>query len=124
MGTHRGFRLFHSLVALHEQRLGAAAQAGCGRGLDATELKDTDRKRWRAQAEMWLREDLTSFGKTPQEDAAKNRDWIKNKLAEWQNDHDLAGIREPAELNKLSADERQDCLALWREVEELYDRIK
>jgi eukaryotic-like serine/threonine-protein kinase len=102
----------------------AAAQAGCGRGLDATQLKETDQKRWRAQAKKWLREDLTAFSKTPQEDTTKNRDWIKNKLAEWKNDRDVAGIRDPAELNKLSAQERQDCLALWREVGAMLDRAK
>ena len=28
----------------------------------------------------------------------------------------LAGLREPAELNKLPADERKELLALWADV--------
>jgi hypothetical protein len=37
-------------------------------------------------------------------------------LARWRADQDLAELREPAELAKLPADERRDCLALWAEV--------
>ena len=34
----------------------------------------------------------------------------------WRCDPALFGLRELSELEKLSADERKDCLALWREV--------
>jgi hypothetical protein len=38
-------------------------------------------------------------------------------LTRWRHEPDLAGLREPGELNKLAADERKECLALWAEVD-------
>ena len=38
------------------------------------------------------------------------------------NDPELASLREPAELAKLSAEERKDSIALWAEVEALLIR--
>jgi hypothetical protein len=32
---------------------------------------------------------------------------------------DLAGLRESAELDKMTADERQDCFSLRRDVDEV-----
>jgi hypothetical protein len=41
---------------------------------------------------------------------------------DWRYDTDLAGLREPGALEKLSAEEREEWLALWREVEALLSR--
>ena len=43
-------------------------------------------------------------------------DLAKKMLTLWQAEPDLAGLREPSALDKLSADERRECLALWDEV--------
>ena len=40
-----------------------AALAGCGRGVDAAGLGETDRTRWREQARLWLRADLAAWGR-------------------------------------------------------------
>ncbi|HEV3447734.1 MAG TPA: hypothetical protein VG099_24070 [Gemmataceae bacterium] len=37
-------------------------------------------------------------------------------LTRWRNEPDLAGLREPDDLNKLPADERNEYLALWADV--------
>ena len=37
-------------------------------------------------------------------------------LTLWRDEPDLAGLREPAGLKRLAADERTGCLALWAEV--------
>jgi hypothetical protein len=37
-------------------------------------------------------------------------------LTLWQDEPDLAGLREPARLKMLAADERKGCLDLWAEV--------
>lgn len=98
----------------------AAALAGCGRGQDATSLDEAERKEWRDQARRWLRADLIRWAK-PQSDA-DTRERMKQWLMSWQGETDLAGLREAAELAKLGADERRDCLALWDEVAEAIKR--
>jgi serine/threonine-protein kinase len=45
-------------------------------------------------------------------------------LTHWQVDPDLAGLREPRALDKLSADEREECLALWKEVGAVLNRTQ
>jgi len=37
-------------------------------------------------------------------------------LTLWQDEPDLAGLRELAGLERLAEDERKDCLALWADV--------
>src|SRR5688500_4627795 len=98
----------------------AAALAGSGRGEDAKDLSESERKRWRDEARRWLRADLARWGE-PQTDAGAC-DRVKHWLASWPAEQDLAGLREPAELAKLSASERRDCLALWDEVSRVINR--
>src|SRR5262249_44921866 len=99
----------------------AAAQAGCDRGADATDLGEPDRRRWREQARQWLREDLAVWEQALGGPAA-GRLRAAQTLIPWRADPDLAGLRAPSELAKLSADERKDCLALWAEVDDLLSR--
>jgi len=63
-----------------------------------------------------LRRDLAAWNKTLDGDIAEARDRARRTLLNWQGDPDLAGLREPAELNKLAVDERKACLTLWAEV--------
>jgi serine/threonine-protein kinase len=99
----------------------AAAQAGCGLGADVPGLGEPDRRRWREQARRWLREDLAACEKTLVGPAA-GRHRAAETLTRWRADPDLAGLRAPSELAKLSADERKDCLALWAEIDDLLSR--
>jgi eukaryotic-like serine/threonine-protein kinase len=99
----------------------AAAQVGFGRGADATDLGEPDRRRWREQARRWLREDLAAWGQALGGPAA-GRLRAAQAVTRWRADPDLAGLRAPSELAKLSADERKDCLALWGEVDDLLSR--
>jgi serine/threonine-protein kinase len=94
----------------------AAALVGCGLGADATGLGEAERKRWRDQARQWLRPDLAAWNKMLDSNAAEARERARRALTNWQGDPDLAGLREPAELNKLPADEKNACLTLWAEV--------
>ncbi|MFL5342944.1 MAG: hypothetical protein ACJ8F7_22650 [Gemmataceae bacterium] len=41
-----------------------------------------------------------------------------------QTNNDLAGLREPSALDRLSPDEREDCLALWKEVAAVLSRAQ
>lgn len=46
----------------------------------------------------------------------KTRDQVHGVLMPWRYDPALSGLRESTELEKFSADERKECLALWHEV--------
>ena len=102
----------------------SAAQVGCGRGADVGGLDAQLRARWRTKAKEWLRTDLAAWRQALDRDPAGTRNLLRQKLANWQRDADLAGLRERTELEKLSPDERQDWLALWDEVGALLNRSK
>jgi serine/threonine-protein kinase len=50
------------------------------------------------------------------------RQEVRQQLTRWRTDPELAGIREPAELDRLTAGERKECLALWAEMEAVLAR--
>ena len=101
-----------------------AAQAGCGRGADAAGLGEPERGRWRAQAREWLRADLAAWGTALDRDRGAVLKSLREDLTHWRGDPDLAGLRDAAELDKLPADERKDCLAFWDEVEIMLKRTR
>jgi serine/threonine-protein kinase len=102
----------------------AAALAGCGRGRDADKLDDTERSRWRRQALDWLGQDLIWWGKELNKGNAQTNASVRACMRHWQTDVDLAGLREPSALDKLSPAERQECLALWKEVAAVLSRAQ
>jgi hypothetical protein len=101
-----------------------AALAGCGLGKDAARVSEAERMRWRKQALDWLQADLVVWTSTLSSGSRPARDFAKKMLTHWQIDPDLAGLREPSELEKLSADERREWLALWNEVGAVLERAK
>jgi serine/threonine-protein kinase len=98
-----------------------AAQAGCGLGIDAGGLSESERRKWRAQARTWLREALSSMIAATDRDFNKVRDIVHKELTKWQNEPELAGIRDPSELEKLLPDEQADCRKLWAEIKAVVD---
>jgi serine/threonine-protein kinase len=94
----------------------SAALAGCGRGEDAAELGDAERARWRRQALEWLRADLTAWTGQLATEPEPGRGKLRQMLEGWQADPDLAGLRDPAALDRLPADERMALAALWADV--------
>jgi serine/threonine-protein kinase len=94
----------------------AAAQAGCGLGVDATGLVEEERARWRAQARRWLRADLAARTRAFDADPTATRLSVRLALARWRNEPDLACVRDRGELDKLSPDERKEFTALWTDV--------
>jgi serine/threonine-protein kinase len=95
----------------------AAALAGCGHGKDADSLDDKDRPRLRKQALDWLRADLALWTKQAESRKAEDRAMVVQILKHWQEDADLAGIRDKAAVEKLSDDEQVTCRKLWADVE-------
>jgi serine/threonine-protein kinase len=98
-----------------------AVQAGCGRGIDAGGLSEAERRYWRAQARTWLREALAAMIQAIDSDFNKVRGAVRQELTKWQKEPELAGIREPTELEKLDSDEQEDCRNLWAEVNAVLD---
>jgi tetratricopeptide (TPR) repeat protein len=97
----------------------AAALAGCGQGTDDSPLDDTTKARWRKQAIDWLKADLAAWSKILVSGPPAARQAVSQTLLHWKADTDLAGIREPAALAKLSADEQNTCRKLWSQVDAL-----
>jgi serine/threonine-protein kinase len=93
-----------------------AALAGCGLGKDSTKLSAAEQTHWRRKALEWLRTDLVVLARTLDGGRRADRDLAKEMLTLWQDEPDLAGLREPAGLERLGADEQKGCLALWAEV--------
>jgi serine/threonine-protein kinase len=100
----------------------AAALAGCGRGEDGATLSQEERTRWRKQARDWLALDLAAWTRKVEAGTAADHVQVKNILTQWQAEPDLAGLREPALLDGMSPDEREEWVALWKEVNALLIR--
>src|SRR5205823_2800449 len=94
----------------------AAALAAAGRP------DDPEQARWRKQALDWLRADLTAYGRLLESGRPDDRRLVWQRLRIWQGDPDLAGLRDPAALAQLPADERQACRRLWAEARTLLNR--
>jgi serine/threonine-protein kinase len=106
-------------TTIHLQNVAyVAVQAGCGRGIDAGEA---ERSKWRAQARTWLREALSAMIRATDHDFNKAHGGVHKALKGWQNEPELAGIRDPSELEKLLPDEQADCRKLWAEVKAVLD---
>jgi serine/threonine-protein kinase len=101
-----------------------AALAGCDRSVDGTTLTQEERKRWRKQARDWLQADLSLWSEVLDSGSRSGHVFVRKMLVRWQTDHDLAGMRNPTELDQLSPDERKECLALWKQVREVLHRAQ
>ena len=100
-----------------------AALAGCGLGRDGAGLSRAERARWRKQARAWLRADLALWGKTLDSGSEQDLALAKRMLTHWQVEPDLAGIRDLKALDEASAEDSNECFALWDEVGAVLRRI-
>jgi tetratricopeptide (TPR) repeat protein len=118
-------RLAEDLQAGHRSNAArAAALAGSGIGADATNLSETERTGWRRQAGDWLKADLALCSKMLDTDIGANRALVRKVLGDWKFESDLAGLRESEAIGSLSADERNECSALWQAVENVLRRTR
>jgi serine/threonine-protein kinase len=100
----------------------AAACAGCGRGLDAGDLDEAEKAKWRETALQWLRADLLSCSNEARKTKTA-RDRVVKTMTRWEREPDLAGIRESSQIAKLPAGEQKQCLELWRDVSNALDDL-
>jgi tetratricopeptide (TPR) repeat protein len=102
----------------------SAALAAAGRGKDAARLDDKERARLRKQALDWLKADLAEYAKRQQSGTRVVRAMVQQQLQHWQQDSDLAGLRDKVALAKLPAEERAACEKLWADVAALLKKAE
>jgi Flp pilus assembly protein TadD/tRNA A-37 threonylcarbamoyl transferase component Bud32 len=108
-------KLANDLGASHRYNAACAATlAAAGRG-DGAAAPAKLRASLSRQALAWLRADLVLWSK--QTDDPKARPQVAQSLRHWQQDPDLAGVRDPAELAKLPPGERAEWEHFWKAVE-------
>jgi tetratricopeptide (TPR) repeat protein/tRNA A-37 threonylcarbamoyl transferase component Bud32 len=100
----------------------AAALAGCGQGKDAAPPDAKQRSRLRRQALAWLRADLSAWHDLLQKTPKQAQSFAGQTVRHWQQDTDLAGVRDQAGLAKLPERERQEWAKLWADVAALLVR--
>jgi serine/threonine-protein kinase len=102
----------------------AAARAGCGQGEDAAQLTDKERQQWRERALDWLRADLAAWAKGVEKGPPQARPQVQRTLRRWQQDPDLAGMRDETALAKPPETEREVYRKFWAEVAALLERAQ
>lgn len=93
-------------------------------GAAAKPLTDADRARLRSQARGWLEAELATWAKLLGAANAKQRQAIAATLKHWQQDTDLASVRDEAALAKLPDDERKGWKELWADADALLARAR
>ncbi len=117
-------RLAENVKAGHRYRAAcAAALAGSGHGENGGDLSQEERARWLMMACSWLAEDLAAWARNWDSSIVADRDLVWRTLTGWLIDPDFAGVREPGALNRLSVEERDEWLALWKQSHALIDRV-
>jgi tetratricopeptide (TPR) repeat protein len=118
-------RLTEDLRAGHRFNVAcAAALAGSGHGDDVAGLAEPQRSALRKQAREWLRLDLLAWAKKMETGTAADRIQARETLSPWPRDPDLAGLRDADDLRILPPAERQECSALWRDLDAVLERSR
>jgi hypothetical protein len=97
-----------------------AALAAAGQGKDAA-LDSEEKARWRRRALEWLQADLERHRRRLRGKDEKAAAASRATLQHWQEDSDLAGVRDEGSLARLPEDERQSWRQLWTEVARLLE---
>jgi len=93
-----------------------AALAGCAFGKDATKLSEAERANLRRKALGWLEADLAVWSKAVDSGRRAHRDRAKEMFTLWQEEPDLAGVRDGVAVSKLPDAEREQWQRLWADV--------
>jgi serine/threonine-protein kinase len=95
----------------------AAALAGWGAGEDAGKLNETRRTRLRGQALKWLVADRDAWTRRLDSGNPLDQSLAARTLLHWQQDRDLASVRDEKALSGLPGPERAGWRELWVSVE-------
>jgi len=100
----------------------SAALAADGKGKDDPSPDEAAKAKLRRHALDLLKAELAVWSTLDESGPPQARPVIVQTLKHWQEDADLAGIREAKELAKLLEDERKAWQSLWVDVEALLKR--
>lgn len=103
---------------------GGASLAAAGQGEESAKLDDKEKTRLRKQALDCRRADLTRRTKQLETGKPADRAVVQQMMRHWQQDTDLAWLRDAAALAKLSADEQKACAQLWADVGALLKKLE
>jgi tetratricopeptide (TPR) repeat protein len=108
--------LADDLDAFHRDHAAcSAARAAAGEGCDAPR-DDADKARLRGQALVWLKADLARWGERLAGGKDADRASVRNEMLDWQEDADLAAVRDEKALAALPEAERKEWAGLWADV--------
>ena len=102
----------------------AAALAGCGKGKDNPPPDDAAKVKLRCQALDWLKAEHAAWSKILESVPPQARPVVAANLKHWNEDSDLAGIRDDAALVKLPQEELAACKQLWGDVDRLLTKAR
>src|SRR5262249_43039748 len=117
-------RLAGEHKAGHRYKAACSAALAAARGEVAANLDDSKKRVLRRQALSWLRADLAARGRQLKSWWPGEAAQARQALTHWQQDSDLAGLRDKAALARLPAEERAACAKLWSDVTALLKRAK
>jgi hypothetical protein len=101
----------------------SAVLAAAGQADDARVLPDMVVLKLRKQGYRWLRDDLALYASLAGQSDSKLKEPVRQRLAHWRQDTDLASVRDKPALARLDADERQQWQLLWQDVEALLVKV-
>jgi hypothetical protein len=101
----------------------AAVRAAAGKGEDAAGSDAGELAQLRRQSQAWLKADLSAWEKQLGGGGKEGGEAVRDALAGWLRDRDLAGVRGEA-LAPLPADERLAWQQFWADVEALRGRAR
>ena len=101
----------------------SAAMAGCGLARDDPPPSDDQKTELRQQALDWLVAERGAWATLLPTASNEQRVVIVKTLEHWQQDFDLAGIRDEAELAKLPEPERVSFRKFWADVDALLKKV-
>jgi serine/threonine-protein kinase len=102
----------------------SAALAAAGQGVDARSLPDKVAAMFRRWALGWLRDDLTAYSKSAEQNDPAAKRAIQQRLTHWRCDPALASLRDNDAVDKLPQAERDACRKLWADVANLLERTQ
>jgi serine/threonine-protein kinase len=102
----------------------SAALAAAGQGEDAGNLPDKVRLMLRRQALGWLRADLAPYAKLAERKESASTQTVRERLGHWQQDTDLASVRDGPALAALPDDERRQWRQFWDDVAALLKQVE
>jgi serine/threonine-protein kinase len=100
----------------------AAALAGCGVGKDAAPFAELRRPGLRRQALAWLTAEYEAWAARHRAGKPGDRTAAAKAARSWQQNEELAGVRDEQALARLADDERRDWQAFWARVATLAGR--